>query len=66
VLYGSLVPVDRKRGSDHIEESFCSVCTGGGLAELEKVKRTGKAYVKVAGECCLPTSYLLTGDSRWD
>jgi len=35
------------------------------VAELEKAKRSGKAYVKVAEVCCPPTSYLLTGDHRW-
>jgi hypothetical protein len=35
-------------------------------ADLEKAKRTGRAYVKVAGRCCLPTVYQLTGDTRWD
>jgi len=36
------------------------------VAELEKAKRTGKAYIIVSERCCLPTPYQLTGDSRWD
>ena len=35
-------------------------------AALEKAKRSGKAYLCVAGGKSLPTPYQLTGDSRWD
>jgi hypothetical protein len=35
-------------------------------ADLEKAKRAGMAHVKVAGRCCLPTPFQLTGDSRWN
>jgi hypothetical protein len=37
-----------------------------GGAELEKAKRSGRAFVKVAGGCCLPNVFELTGDFRWD
>lgn len=33
---------------------------------LEKAKRTGKAFIVVAGFNCLPTPYQLTGDERWN
>jgi hypothetical protein len=36
------------------------------FAELEKAKRSGKAYLTVSERCCLPTVSQLTGDSRWD
>jgi hypothetical protein len=36
------------------------------VAELEKVKRLGKAYLKVVGRRFLPTVFELTGDKRWD
>ena len=37
-----------------------------GVADLEKAKRSGKAYLKVVGGRFLPTVFELTGDSRWD
>ena len=37
-----------------------------GVADLEKAKRSGRAYLKVAGGCRLPTIFELTGDPRWD
>ena len=36
------------------------------LLNLEKAKRSGRAYVRVSERCCLPTVYQLTGDSRWN
>jgi hypothetical protein len=36
------------------------------VAELERAKRSGKAYLTVSERCCLPTVCQLTGDSRWD
>ena len=33
---------------------------------LEKAKRTGKAFIRVASGKCLPTTYELTADPRWD
>jgi len=36
------------------------------IESLEKAKRSGKAFIKVAGFSCLPTPYQLTGDKRWD
>lgn len=36
------------------------------IKSLEKAKRSGKAFIKVAGFSCLPTPYQLTGDKRWD
>ena len=35
-------------------------------ASLEKAKRSGSAFVRVANLSCLPTPYQLTGDKRWD
>jgi hypothetical protein len=35
-------------------------------ASLEKAKRAGNAFIRVANFNCLPTPYLLTGDKRWD
>jgi hypothetical protein len=35
------------------------------VAVLEKAKRSGKAYLMVAGGRFLPTVYELTGDARW-
>jgi len=35
------------------------------VAELEKAKRSGRAYISVSERCCLPTLYQLTGDFRW-
>jgi hypothetical protein len=54
-----------------IEKGVLSWCDEKGLgfedaAELEKAKRSGKAYLTVSDKCCLPTVYQLTGDSRWD
>jgi hypothetical protein len=37
-----------------------------GVADLEKAKRSGKAFVRVAERPCLPSPYQLTGDSMWD
>jgi hypothetical protein len=37
-----------------------------GSADLEKAKRSGKAYLMVAGGRRLPTVFELTGDDRWD
>lgn len=36
------------------------------IKSLEKAKRSGNAFIKVAGFSCLPTPYQLTGDKRWD
>ena len=33
---------------------------------LEKAKRSGKAYLCVAGGKSLPSPFQLTGDPRWD
>ena len=54
-----------------IEKGVLSWCDEKGLgfedaAELEKAKRSGKAYLTVSDKCCLPTVYQLTEDSRWD
>ena len=37
-----------------------------GVADLEKAKRSGKAYLTVSGGKRLPTVFELTGDVRWD
>ena len=37
-----------------------------GVADLEKAKRSGRAYLKVAGGRFLPTVFELTGDPGWD
>ena len=37
-----------------------------GVADLEKAKRSGRAYLKVVRRVYLPTVFELTGDSRWD
>ena len=37
-----------------------------GVADLEKAKRSGRAYLKVLSGKRLPTLFELTGDSRWD
>ena len=37
-----------------------------GFADLEKAKRSGRAYLKVSGGCYLPTIFELTGDPSWD
>jgi hypothetical protein len=54
-----------------IEKGVLNWCDEKGLgfedaAELEKAKRSGKAYIMVSNKCCLPTVYQLTGDARWD
>ncbi len=54
-----------------IEKGVLSWCDEKGdefsdVADLEKAKRSGKAYLKVAGGCFLPTVFELTCDSRWD
>ena len=54
-----------------IEKGVLTWCDEKGLgfkdvAELEKAKRSGKAYLTVSEKCCLPTVYQLTGDARWD
>ena len=36
------------------------------VADLEKAKRSGRAYLKVAGGRFLPTVFELTGDPRWN
>ena len=36
------------------------------VAELEKAKRSGRAYLMVSDGKRLPTVFELTGDSRWD
>ena len=36
------------------------------VADLEKAKRSGKAYLMVAGGRFLPTVFELTGDPGWD
>ena len=37
-----------------------------GVADLEKAKRSGRAYLMVVGGRYLPTVFELTGDPRWD
>ena len=37
-----------------------------GVADLEKAKRSGRAYLKVAGGRFLPTVFELTGDTGWE
>ena len=37
-----------------------------GVPDLEKAKRSGRAYLTVSCEKRLPTVFELTGDSRWD
>ena len=36
------------------------------IKSLEKAKRSGNAFIRVASFNCLPTPYQLTGDKRWD
>ena len=36
------------------------------VADLEKAKRSGRAYLKVSGGRFLPTLFELTGDPGWD
>ena len=54
-----------------IEKRVFSWCDENGIGfsditDLEKAKRSGKAYLTVAGTRSLPTLFELTGDSRWD
>jgi hypothetical protein len=54
-----------------IEKGVLVWCDGNGVeftdvAELERAKRMGQAFVKVAERPCLPSPYQLTGDSRWN
>ena len=54
-----------------IEKGVLSWCDEKGhgfmdVADLEKAKRSGRAYLKVAGGKRLPTIFELTGDPRWD
>jgi hypothetical protein len=54
-----------------IEKGVLVWCDGNGveftdIAELEKAKRSGRAYIRVSDKCCLPTVYQLTGDVSWD
>jgi hypothetical protein len=54
-----------------IEKGVLSWCDEKGaefidVADLEKAKRSGKAYLMVAGGRFLPTVFELTGDLRWD
>jgi hypothetical protein len=54
-----------------IEKGVLSWCDEKGhgfmdVADLEKAKRSGRAYLKVVGGCRLPTLFELTGDQRWD
>ena len=37
-----------------------------GVADLEKAKRSGRAYLTVSGGKRLPTVFEITGDARWD
>ena len=37
-----------------------------GVADLEKAKRSGRAYLTVSGGKRLPTVFEITGDVRWD
>jgi DNA primase len=37
-----------------------------GVADLEKAKRSGRAYLTVSGGKRLPTVFELTGDPGWD
>jgi hypothetical protein len=54
-----------------IEKGILNWCDEKGLgfldiAEREKAKRSGRAYLKVAGGRFLPTVFELTGDTSWD
>jgi hypothetical protein len=54
-----------------IEKGVLVWCDGNGagfkdIAELERAKRIGQAFIRVAERPCLPTPYQLTGDHRWD
>jgi hypothetical protein len=48
--------------------SWCDEKSHGfmGVADLEKAKRIGQAFIWVADRPCLPSPYQLTGDARWD
>ena len=57
--------------SPWIEKGILEWCNINGagftdIAELERAKRIGQAFVKVAERPCLPSPYQLTGDYRWD
>jgi len=41
-------------------------CAFPDVKSLEKAKRSGKAYIKVANFNCLPTADQLTGDEWWN
>ena len=54
-----------------IEKGILSWCDEKGdgfrdVADLEKAKRSGMAYLTVSGGKRLPTVFELSGDSRWD
>jgi len=54
-----------------IEKGVLNWCDEGGaefndVNALEKAKRSGKAYLCVAGGKSLPTPFQLTGDPEWD
>ena len=54
-----------------IEKGVLVWCDGNGVeftdvAELERAKRMGQAFIRVADRPCLPSPYQLTGDYRWD
>ena len=54
-----------------IEKGVLSWCDEKGdgfrdVADLEKAKRSGMAYLTVSGGKRLPTVFELTGDARWD
>ena len=54
-----------------IEKGVLTWCdeSGAGFGDdlaLEKAKRSGKAFLCVAGGKSLPSPFQLTGDSRWD
>ena len=54
-----------------IEKGVLDWCDEKGLgfkdvADLEKAKRSGRAYLRVSGGKRLPTVFELTGDPGWD
>ena len=54
-----------------IEKRVLTWCDEKGLgfediADVERAKRSGRAYLTVSERCCLPTVYRLTGDAKWD
>jgi hypothetical protein len=54
-----------------IEKGVLVWCDGNGVeftnvAELERAKRMGQAFIRVAERPCLPNPYQLIGDFRWD